>query len=59
MEQIEMIRKQKSEDNIEVEVKAQQGEGKEEAEGRLVVRIRDPIAPFILPALAEEIEADN
>ena len=53
MEQIEMIRKQKSEDNIDVEV------GRKEAqvgqEGRMVVRIRDNVEPFMLPGLVEEI----
>jgi hypothetical protein len=56
LEQIEMIRKQKSEDNIDVEV------GKKEVQqtdGKLVVLIRDEIEPFMLPALAQEIEADN
>jgi hypothetical protein len=52
MQQIEMIRKHKSEDNIDIEVpKPQENWCKSDAEGNIVVVINDHVEPYISPAL--------
>jgi hypothetical protein len=56
MEQIEMIRKQKSEDNIDVAPKQGQSQSVGKAdEGRLVVQLSDTVEPFMPADLAAEI----
>ncbi len=61
MQQIEMIRKHKSQDNIDVEIKegiiTQNWHKKQEenTSDKLLVKIKDQIGPFIAKDLQEEI----
>ena len=65
MEQIEMVRKHKSEDNIEAEGKNMKVEqkwqkvGDKEGAQKLIVKIKDNIDPYLSPELQKQIQADN
>ena len=66
MEQIQMIRKHKSEDDIEVEGKSKMMEDekwqkneKDATSGKFIVRIKDNVQNFMHKGLEKEIQTDN